>query len=243
MEIQKYQLIVLNGEKMRVAIISDLHSNLAALKAVMKDLRGVERVLCGGDLVGYCAEPNEVIRVVRKKRIHVVMGDHDHAVLTEDFKRLNRPAAGVAVWTRQNITEENLEYLGTVKERIEMQLAGHRLLVIHGSPSDPLRGRVYRESSSHELAKTFGDVGADLIVLGHTHRPLQRMVLGKLVVNPGSVGQPRDGNPKASYALLNLGKDIGVDFKRVEYDVESTAKVMGERGLPRELAARLFFGW
>jgi predicted phosphodiesterase len=88
-----------------------------------------------------------------------------------------------------------------------------------------------------------GDVDADVIVLGHTHLPIQRMIFGKLLVNPGSVGQPRDRNPKASYAILKLGRDIEVNFRRVEYDVENTAEVMKAKGLPNELAARLFFGW
>jgi putative phosphoesterase len=228
---------------MRVALISDLHSNLAALRAVLRDLPRVERVVCVGDLVGYCAEPNEVIRLVRRKKIEGVGGDHDHAAVTGNPWGLNRVAAEVALWTHRRLTGEGLEYLKALPERLETELGGRRLLVVHGSPRDPLGGRVPPESTSRELAEAVGDAEADVIVFGHTHQPMKRMIFGKLLVNPGSVGQPRDRDPKASYAVLRLGEEVGVDFRRVEYDVENTARVMRANGLPEELAARLFFGW
>jgi putative phosphoesterase len=228
---------------MRVALISDLHSNWAALKAVLKDMPRVERVICAGDLVGYYAEPDEVVEEVRKKKILTVRGDHDWAVTIREFQSLDRLAAKAASWTCQNLMEENLNYLKTIKEKLEFSIKGNRFFVVHGSPSNPLAGRVPPGCTYREVVDAVGGVEADIIVLGHTHLPTQRMIFGKLILNPGSVGQPRDKNPKASYALLKLGKGIDVDFRRVEYDVESTAKAVRAKGLPDELAARLFFGW
>jgi putative phosphoesterase len=200
-------------------------------------------VICAGDLVGYCAEPNEVVEEVRKKKIQTVEGDHDHVVTTQAFQRLSQLTAKVALWTHQNLTEENLGYLRATKQRLEIKLGRYRLLVVHGSPRDPLGGWISSECTYREVVGAMGDAEADVIILGHTHLPMRRLVFGKLLVNPGSVGQPRDRNPKASYALLKLGKDLDVDFRRVEYDVESTARAMRAKGLPDELAARLFFGW
>lgn len=228
---------------MKVALVSDLHANLAALKAVLKDMPKVDQVVCAGDIVGYCAEPNEVIKLVNKKKIQAVLGDHDHAVVTKDLRRLNRMAAKAAEWTIKNITGQSLNHLKSTQERFEATLGGNRLLVVHGSPSDALRGQVLPEQPNQELVKAIGEVEADVIVVGHTHLPFKRMIFGKLLINPGSVGQPRDRNPKASYAILDIGKTIGVEFRRVEYSVESTAKVIKSNGLPEELAARLFFGW
>jgi predicted phosphodiesterase len=109
---------------MRVALISDLHSNRAALRAVLRDMPRVERVICAGDLVGYCAEPNEVVEEVRRKKIQTVHGDHDHVVVTQAFRRLSQLTAKVALWTRQNLTEENLGYLRAAKQRLEIKTAG-----------------------------------------------------------------------------------------------------------------------
>lgn len=228
---------------MKVALISDLHSNLAALEAVFKDMPRVERILCAGDVVGYGAEPNEVIKLAKKKKVEAVRGDHDHAVATRDFRKLNRAASEVAGWTQKNMKEQGNDYLRNLKDSLQVTIGGHRLFVVHGSPVDPLWGRVTEENTNQEFAEAVGPADANVVVLGHTHVPLQRMILGKMVVNPGSVGQPRDEDPKASYAILELGKEVGVEFRRAVYDVEKTARSIKEKGLPEELASRLFFGW
>ncbi len=136
-----------------------------------------------------------------------------------------------------------MSYLKGISDKLEITIEGLRFMVVHGSPTDILLGRILKEDPVQDLAKIFSNVTADVIVLGHTHIPMSRMIFGKLVINPGSVGQPRDRNPNASYAILDVGKSLNVEIKRVEYDVEQAAKAIKDKGLPDEFAARLSFGW
>jgi len=228
---------------LKIGLISDPHSNLAALEAVLNDMPKVDRVICAGDLVGYGAEPNEVVGMVKSKGIQAVMGNHDYAVLTKDVSDLNSVAAEAALWTARQLSQENLRYLSTLPTKLSVKIGKSRLYVVHGSPRDPLGEYIFPDVSNQELSQLVGELEEDIIVLGHTHRPMKRMILGKLVVNPGGVGQPRDRNPKASYAVLTVDGDVDVELKRAEYDVEATAKKITAAGLPEEFASRLFFGW
>lgn len=228
---------------MRVGLIADPHSNLAAFRAVLKDLPHVDKIICAGDLVGYGAEPNEVVELARSKGMAVVMGNHDYAAVTRDVRGFNPQAAEAAIWTSKTLTRENLEYLATFPSHLGLNLGKRKLYLVHGSPRDPLNEYLFPDVPNRELADAVKDADADIVVLGHTHVPMNRMIMGKLVVNPGGVGQPRDRDPKASYAVLALGKKVVVEHKRVEYDIETTAKKIKAAGLPVELATRLFFGW
>lgn len=227
----------------KIGLISDIHSNLAALEAVLNDMPKVDRVICAGDLVGYGAEPNEVVELVRSRGIQASMGNHDYAVVTKDFSDLKSVAAEAALWTSRQLSPENLQYLSTLPTQLRLKLGKSRLYVVHGSPRDHLGEYIFPDISNQELSQLVGGLEEDTIILGHTHRPMKRMILGKLVVNPGGVGQPRDRNPKPSYAVLAIDGDVDVEIKRVEYDIESTAKKIMAAGLPEELADRLFFGW
>ena len=227
----------------KIGLISDIHSNLAALEAVLNDMPKVDRVICAGDLVGYGAEPNEVVELVRSKGIQVVMGNHDYAVMTKDVSDLKSVAAEAALWTSRKLSPENIHYLSTLPTQLRLKVGKSRLYVVHGSPRDNLGEYIFPDISNQELSQLIGELEEDIIILGHTHRPMKRMILGKLVVNPGGVGQPRDRNPKAGYAVLAIDGDVDAEIKRVEYDIESTAKKIMAAGLPEELADRLFFGW
>ncbi|HDI12594.1 MAG TPA: metallophosphoesterase [Hadesarchaea archaeon] len=228
---------------MRIGLIADVHSNLQAFRAVLEDMPKLDRIICAGDLVGYATEPNEVVNLAKSKRLLAVMGNHDYAALTRDVRGFNPIAAEAAVWTADKLTPENVKFLSNLPDRLELKLGGYRIYVVHGSPRNPLGEYVFPEIPNHELARIVQDLDADVIVLGHTHVPMKRMILGKLVINPGGVGQPRDRDPRASYAILTIGKKIEVDHRRVEYDPRKTAEKIKAAGLPEELAARLFFGW
>jgi putative phosphoesterase len=216
---------------------------MAALEAVLNDMPKVDRVICAGDLVGYGAEPNEVVGMVRSREIQAVMGNHDYAVITKDVSDLNSVAAEAAQWTSRKLSPENIHYLSTLPTQLRIKVGKSRIYVVHGSPRDNLEEYIFPDISNHELSQLVEELEEDIIILGHTHRPMKRKILGKLVVNPGSVGQPRDRNPKASYAVLTIDGDVDVELKRVEYDVDATAKKITAAGLPEELASRLFFGW
>ncbi|MBC7219695.1 MAG: metallophosphoesterase family protein [Hadesarchaea archaeon] len=228
---------------MRIGLISDIHSNLAAFRAVLSDMPKVDEIICVGDLVGYGAEPNEAVKLARSKGIRAVMGNHDYAAVTKDVRGMNDRAAAAALWTADVLTRENLDYLASLPTHLEFKAEGQRIYVVHGSPRDPLGEYVFPEFSNRDMAEVVKEVEADVIVLGHTHIPMKRVVLGKIILNPGGVGQPRDRDPRASYAVLELGKELKIRFQRVEYDVAAAAEKIKAAGLPEELATRLFFGW
>jgi putative phosphoesterase len=229
---------------LRVAVLSDIHSNLTALKAVLDDLPKVDEILCLGDLVGYAAEPNEVVELVREGSIRCVMGNHDHAAVTGDVHGLNELAAEAALWTHRNLKEENRRFLRSLPLEARLKLSGKTLYLAHGSPRDPLWEYVFPELPNSSLLEIVEGVEADLSLLGHTHVPMERKIFGKLVLNPGGVGQPRDLDPRASYMILELdGEEPAVQIRRVKYDIDLAAKKIRAAGLPEELAARLYFGW
>lgn len=227
---------------MKVGILADLHSNLEALEAVVRRLGDVEEVLCAGDLVGYGAQPNEVVELVRREQVFSIQGDHDR-FLFKGLKGFGPTAAKVLRWTKRNLKRENLEYLKQLPSELDLKLQGVKIHVVHGEPSKPFSGGVFPSTSGRELLELVQKVKADVLVLGHTHLPFCRRVQGKLVINPGSVGQPRDRDPRASYAVLKLGKRIELKFERVRYDVERVAREIVSAGLPPELGDRLRFGW
>jgi len=228
---------------MKIGLVSDVHSNLAAFKAVLKDMPKVDEIIGAGDLVGYAAEPNEVVKLARSKGIKSVMGNHDHAVVTKDVRGLNDRAASSVMWTADKLSKDNLSYLASLPDHMELKAGGQKLYVVHGSPRNPLGEYVFPDFSNRDMVGVTKDVEADLIVLGHTHIPMKRTVMGKSVLNPGGVGQPRDRDPRASYAVLNITDEVEISFWRVEYDIDATADKIKSAGLPEELATRLFFGW
>jgi len=228
---------------MKIGIMADPHSNLAAFQAVLKHMPQVDELVCAGDLVGYGAEPNEVIDLARKKGIQTVLGNHDYSAITRDVAGFNPFAAKAALWTAKNLRDDNVKYLRGLQEELRLTCGGKRIYVVHGSPRDPLFEYVFPDLPNRELLELMRNVEADVIVLGHTHVPMQRVIHGKLILNPGGVGQPRDRDPRASYMLLTIDGEISVEHERVEYDVAQTAKKIEAVGLPSELATRLYFGW
>lgn len=241
---------------MRIAIISDVHSNLAALDAVLADAegRGAEAIWNLGDTVGYGPDPNGVVARLAEAGAVSVLGNHDAAATgrigTEWFNRL---AAEAAEWTRDALEAETAAYIDGLSEVVR---EGDWTLV-HGT----LRGPIWEYLITEEAAEGhFERQETPYSAVGHTHVPLRvrhgtrgvegdtpvegeevALAEGPLCVNPGSVGQPRDGDPRASYALVD-GEAGTVTHHRVGYDLAETQRRMGEAGLPRELAARLSAG-
>ncbi len=228
---------------MKIGLVSDIHSNLSAFKAVLKDMPSVDTIICMGDMVGYGAQPNHVLRLARSKKVRSTMGNHDYAALTQDVRGFNDRAANVAIWTSENLTTENSEYLAVLPTSINLKIGDKKIFVVHGSPRDPLNEYVFPNISNRDLVEVIKGVDADIILLGHTHIPMKRLIMGKIVVNPGGVGQPRDRDPRASYVVLSGGKEIGISFRRVEYNIDASVAKIKAAGLPEELATRLFFGW
>lgn len=219
---------------MRYALISDIHSNFVALKVVLESIEaeGVDRVLCAGDAVGYNAQPNQVVNELRNRGIACIRGNHDDALLLPNLESMMNSLAVAAIrWTRDHLTEENTRFIAGLKP----ELMTEDVAVFHGSPFDPYE-YIYEHMVDERLALFSGK---GVTVLGHTHVPYIRAAGGRRVINPGSVGQPRDGDARASFALLN---GDSAEIRRVAYDIESTVDANVAAGIPSPLSERLRWG-
>jgi len=241
------------------AVISDIHGNLEALEAVLEDVPdGVEEIYCLGDVIGYGASPNECCESVRSHEMPVISGNHDLAVtdLSTDLAWFNPVAAAAIQWTRDQLTPDNAEFLRTRPRMLQSE----ETLFVHGSVRDPdeyiLNGAVAREN----LAVMTADYpNVQVCFFGHTHvktvvpspdgpssgshDTLDLSSGGPYLVNPGSVGQPRDGDTFASYVLAeNTQDETRIAYRFVEYDVEKAQDKIRAAGLPGMLADRLALG-
>ncbi len=225
-----------------IAVISDVHSNLEALEEVLARVPGLE-LYCLGDMVGYGASPNEVVETLRKRKAVTVMGNHDYGAVTADTGMFNARAAMAARWTTKELTGRNLEYLRSLPREFRFQIGGLSGFLTHGSPDDALWEYVDPATHSQLFGHYLGKLGVRLLGLGHTHIPYVWKEGSGIVFNPGSVGQPRDGDRRASYALLHAeGTTVKVEHYRVDYDYEEAASKIRAAGLPEQLADRLYTG-
>jgi putative phosphoesterase len=226
----------------KVAFISDVHSNLEALDAVLSKTGGA-KLYCLGDIVGYGSDPNAVIERLRAVGAVALLGNHDVAVLSGDTTRFNPEAAQAAEWTAAKLTDNNREYLNKLPIKIDAEFDGVRTFLTHGSPEDNLWEYVEPKTQARVFGRYLRSLDVDLIGLGHTHRSFLWWGKAGFVFNPGSVGQPRDGNPNASFALVTFenGK-VNVALSRTEYDVKAAADKILAAGLSPRFAARLFEG-
>ena len=227
---------------MRIAFISDIHGNLEALNAVLDDIKQqrVKQIYCLGDLVGYCANPNEVVEKIKELNIPCVQGNHDFGVNDpKDFSKFNQHAQKAIEWTKKTLKEENRFFLANLPEKNTMTAFGLRFVLAHGSPEDPHWGYVFQQTMDATFQKWLSN--ADVIVLGATHIPFVKRYGRKLIINPGSVGQPRDKIADASYSILNT-EIMQVDNRRVSYDIDTAAKKIITAGLPYYLGDRLHTG-
>jgi putative phosphoesterase len=214
---------------MRILLISDLHANWPAVQAVAAERYDV--CLCLGDLVDYGVQPSPCIAWVRDKARYTVRGNHDHGVaqnVSINGKSGYKYLSGqTRVLTRQLLQEEELRYLGRLAVSKTVTLDDVRFLLVHASPRDPLDE--YCPNDADFWARRLERVDAEVVCVGHTHQPYVLEVGRKLVINPGSVGQPRDGDPRASYAVIEGNK---VDLCRVDYPVEETVRSVQDSPLP-----------
>jgi predicted phosphodiesterase len=242
---------------MRIAVLSDIHANLAALEAVRADLPEVDQVWVLGDTVGYGPQPNEVISTLQEMGARSVLGNHDGAAIGGvDPAYFNTDARAAIEWTATAIGDNARSYLATLPE---VRRDGD-VTAVHGSPRDPIWEYI---TSRGIAAANAGHFDTRLCLFGHTHMPVAYLlgddvdaVVGlpgevvrldgaRAMLNPGSVGQPRDGLPDAAYAVLEVGEggaDDAMSFHRVRYDIDRTQRLMRELGLPTRLVERLSYG-
>ncbi len=243
---------------MRILILSDIHSNLAAFEAVLYDANKWDEIWCLGDVIGYGPQPNECIERLESLPHICVAGNHDWAAVGRlDISAFNPYALQACVWTGRQLKPRNRQFIESLPQRLE---EGH-FTIVHGSPRQPIWEYI---TDIWLAAANFSHFDTLYCLVGHTHKPVMYSVggsddsceelplpalgdpmpvpEGRLLINPGGVGQPRDGDPRASYVLWDSDKNT-VEFRRVEYPVEETQRLMLAVGLPQPLIGRLSFGW
>ena len=233
---------------MKYLVLADVHSNLEALEACLKEAKNqYSRILCLGDVVGYGASPNECTELLRKKDAICLMGNHDAAavgLLRKDW--FNEEAGRAVEWTAGVLTKENKTFLGELPEFFSCQY----LFAVHGSPMDPLMGYMDGKIAERSLKL----VVEDIVLCGHTHVPFKfeegkgaKTLPGnskiefsgkRMVLSMPSVGQPRDRNPRAGHAILDFENRI-IEIKRTPYTIEKASEKILGAGLPEFLAKRL----
>jgi len=206
-------------------------------------------VYCLGDLVGYGPRPNEVISLLKTLEIPTVMGNYDDGVGYERgdcgcayTTTQERMDGQVSIdWTTRTVTQANKEYLRGLEKSIMVEAEGRRLLLVHGSPRR-INEYLYEDRPRASLNRMLESLNIDALVCGHTHKPYHRVVDGVQVINDGSVGKPKDGDPRACYALISVAAEIEVEFRRVEYPVQSVVDEIEEAELPEGFAESLLTG-
>ena len=243
---------------MRYLVLSDIHSNLEAFQSVLDDAGPVDEIWCLGDVVGYGPDPNACVELLRTRGHICIAGNHDWATLGKlDLRDFNPDAREANLWNRKQLTPENLAYLDALPET----LVRGDFTLTHGSPRHPIWEYIIYPSTAEVNFQHFETA---YCLAGHTHTPvIFRLQTGsetvaealppaldgamalrgeRLIINPGSVGQPRDGDPRASYALLDE-EAMTIEHRRVAYPLETTQSKMTEHGLPLRLVLRLGYGW
>lgn len=241
---------------MRTLVLSDIHANLEALKAVLKAAGQVERVWCLGDILGYGPEPNGVIETLREQpNLTCLAGNHDLAAIgLLSVVHFNTDAKKAIEWQLSNLSPQSIEYLRTLKPSLEQENGIH---LSHGSPLEPIWGYVLFKQTAEEI---FQKVPYRIMMLGHSHfqsifsqyedvcseifvTPIGEPVIltGRHILNPGSVGQPRDRDPRAAFAIFDDDAGTWV-AQRAEYDITSVSRQISLAGLPERSALRLSTG-
>ena len=236
-----------------LALISDIHGNRLALRATLDDIRGqhVDATYCLGDLVGYGPDPNGVIELLRARSIPSILGNYDEGIgwetgdcgcfyPDEEARRIGEVSYAFTV---AEVTAEGKAYLRSLPRELHVALAGKAVHLVHGSPRriNEYLSRDRDERTYLRLAEAEAD---DALCFGHTHDPRSRRYGGKLFVNAGSVGRPKDGDTRAAYVVLKSvpAGPIEVEIRRVAYDVEAAARAVVAAGLPASLADMLRHG-
>ena len=245
-----------NGDPVRIALLSDVHGNLPAFRSVLEDVdqSGADEIWFLGDLVGYGAHPDECVALAAERCDLCLAGNHDLGVLDRiDIADFSPPAAAAALWTRGQARRDTLDFLGG----LEPQLGGKAIGLYHASPRDPVWEYVLSTSQAEHC---MDEMPERVAAIGHSHVALRftredgdvigegmaagtecDLTEGEWLLNPGSVGQPRDGDPRAAWLLLDVGSWTA-EWRRTEYPIAEAADAIEAAGLPRSLGERLYIG-
>jgi putative phosphoesterase len=239
-------------DPLRLLVVSDIHSNHTALQGVLDDAAPWDQCICVGDIVGYGPDPNECIGALRDNVFKCILGNHDHEVITGDASPLegapgnfcfNPRAARAIDINRGLLTSTSRAYLEGLPTSLRIKIDSVNIAVYHGSPRAPLSEYIMPKEAKMRAAQLITESDCNLLVLGHIHKPYAIEHGDTLLLNPGSVGQPRDGDSRASYAIIEITRGrIKPQIHRVKYAIDRTQEKMKRLGLPESLATRLGLG-
>jgi putative phosphoesterase len=229
---------------MLIALLSDIHGNLPALKAAVIDAktRGATQIICAGDIVGYGPFPNEVCEYLKTNEIKSISGNYDIKVLDviqcgkSSIESLPKKKRELVIWTAKHLGKTAQRFLRGLPVSLEEKLPGGRnLLVVHGSPVSN-EDDIYPSITLKGLETKLKNTNPDILVCGHTHIPFVKKINGMLIVNCGSAGQPVDGDPRPAYSIIAVDeKSASGRIIRFEYDVNETIKELKNTSLPKTL--------
>lgn len=234
----------------RVAVITDIHANLPALEATLEAVGelGVDGVWCGGDLVGYGPHPNEVCDLVEQRAIPTIYGNYDYAIARdlEDCGCAYRDPHDRELgqrsveWTLAHTDRRAKDFMRSLPFDLRFQLGDHRVRLVHGSPRK-VNEYLFEDKPARTFERIAAGADCEVLVFGHTHQPWVHEYGGVLFVNCGAVGKPKDGDPRASFALLELDAtgEVSASIERIAYDADAVAREVAAAGLPAEYADKL----
>lgn len=227
---------------MKLALISDIHSNHLALQAVLEDIKkqGIEKTYCLGDLIGYGPFPNKVFPIIQKNNVTTIMGNYEESVLSgkkdRGFEHDDHPNHKMAklsfAWAEEHISQENMDFISKLPREIRFNIYGNEILMVHGTP-DKINGKIDIDDPEEDLISLMKNAKIDILFCAHSHLPFHKIVGAYHIINPGSVGRPRRGSPQAEYAIVDLNDDgCRVSFRLIDYDFETFAREIESSGMP-----------
>ena len=234
----------------RVAVITDIHGNLPALQASLEAIEaiGVNAIYCGGDLVGYGPHPNQVCRLVEERGIPTIYGNYDYAIardlddcgcayVTQHDRELGQRSVA---WTLEHTDQRSKDFMRGLPFDLRFELGDVRVHLVHGSPRK-VNEYLFEDKPARLYERLAAAETGHVLVFGHTHKPWIHTYGGVLFVNCGSVGKPKDGDPRAGFAVLELDEtgQVSASIERVPYDAEAVANEVAAAGLPGEYAEKL----
>ncbi|MGL4534303.1 MAG: metallophosphoesterase family protein [Fusobacteriaceae bacterium] len=233
---------------MRIAVISDIHSNIYALEATLKciEKKNIDKIICTGDLVGYHTSPNEVVKLIQEKKILTVMGNHDFDIATKHSKNIlglegkELEKAEIFNYALKVTSFESKEFLKNLPKEIVLEIEGKTIKFVHGSPNSLTE---YLKENSESADKVMEELKEDILVCGHSHLAYFKKYGEKLLVNAGSIGKPKKGIPDSEYVILDIkNKNVELTIENVKYCVDDIIRDIENSVLPNELGQLLKFG-
>jgi putative phosphoesterase len=234
----------------RVAVITDIHGNLPALEASLEAIEqlAVDAIYCGGDLVGYGPYPNEVCALIEERGFPTIYGNYDYAIareledcgcayVTEHDRELGQQSVA---WTLAHTDQRSRDFMFDLPFDLRLELGSRRVRLVHGSPRK-VNEYLFEDKPARTFERIAAGADCDVLVFGHTHKPWIHIYGRVLFVNCGSVGKPKDGDPRAAFAILELGEagQVNASIERVSYDADAVAREVEAAGLPGEYATKL----